>query len=73
MRDCPPTPYVYYVHSYYVDAEDKSLVAARSRYGILYDSAIARGNIFAVQFHPEKSGDVGLVIIRNFMKVVYGV
>ncbi|HOP72832.1 MAG TPA: imidazole glycerol phosphate synthase subunit HisH [Thermoclostridium caenicola] len=78
-RDCvlfeglPPTPYVYYVHSYYVDAEDKSLVAARSRYGILYDSAIARGNIFAVQFHPEKSGDVGLVIIRNFMKVVYGV
>mgnify|MGYP000232608047 CR=1 FL=1 len=67
------TPYVYFVHSYYVTAEDRSLVAARSHYGIPFDAAIARGRIFAVQFHPEKSGDVGLVIIRNFMKVVYGV
>lgn len=68
----PAKPYVYFVHSYYVDAEDKTLVAARSHYGIPFDAAIARGNVFAVQFHPEKSGDAGLMIIRNFMKVVYG-
>jgi len=78
-RDCvlfdglPTKPYVYFVHSYYVDAKDRSLVAARSQYGLLFDAAIARDRIFAVQFHPEKSGDVGIMIIKNFLKVVYGV
>lgn len=69
----PENPYVYFVHSYYVDAGDRSLVAARSRYGICFDAAVARGKTFAVQFHPEKSGDIGLMIIRNFVKVVYDV
>lgn len=78
-RDCalfdglPSKPYVYFVHSYYVDSEDRPLVAARSQYGIAFDAAIARGNTYAVQFHPEKSGDVGIMIIKNFLKVVYGV
>jgi len=78
-KDCalfeglPENPYVYFVHSYYVDAKDRSLVAARSCYGIGFDAAIARGKTFAVQFHPEKSGDVGLMIIKNFIRVVYGV
>jgi glutamine amidotransferase len=65
------SPYVYFVHSYYVDAMDKSLVAAESDYGFSFDAAIAQDNIFAVQFHPEKSGDAGLTIIKNFLKVVF--
>ncbi|NLU51511.1 MAG: imidazole glycerol phosphate synthase subunit HisH [Clostridiaceae bacterium] len=65
-------PYFYFVHSYYVDAEDKSLVAAQANYGITFDAAIAKDNILAVQFHPEKSGDLGLTVIRNFLKVVKG-
>jgi len=78
-KDCvlfeglPEKPYVYFVHSYYVDANDRSLVAARSHYGIPFDAAISRDKIFAVQFHPEKSGDIGIMIIKNFLKVVYGV
>jgi len=63
-------PYFYFVHSYYVDAEDKSLVAAQANYGITFDAAIAKDNILAVQFHPEKSGDLGLTVIRNFLQVV---
>lgn len=63
--------YVYFVHSYFVDSLDKSIVSARADYGISFDAAIARDNVFAVQFHPEKSGDTGLHIIRNFLKVVY--
>jgi glutamine amidotransferase len=63
--------YVYFVHSYYVDAMDKSLVAAESDYGFSFDAAISQDNVFAVQFHPEKSGDAGLTIIKNFLKVVF--
>jgi glutamine amidotransferase len=65
------SPYVYFVHSYYVDVIDKSLVAAESDYGFSFDAAISQDNVFAVQFHPEKSGDAGLTIIKNFLKVVF--
>lgn len=64
--------YVYFVHSYYVEAADESLVAAKTDYGLSFDAAIARDNILAVQFHPEKSGDVGLKLLKNFLKVVKG-
>jgi len=59
-------PYVYFVHSFYLDAEDKNIVAATADYGITFDAAIESGNICAVQFHPEKSGEVGLNILRNW-------
>lgn len=56
----------YFVHSYYVEPEDEGLVAARSRYPFVFASAVAKGNIFAVQFHPEKSQNAGLALLRNF-------
>ncbi len=58
--------YVYFVHSYYLTAQDSREVAAACSYGITYDAAVAKGNIMGTQFHPEKSGEVGLNILRNF-------
>lgn len=66
----PADPYVYFVHSYHVDVEDKSIVAATSRYGIEMDVSICSGNVFCTQFHPEKSGDIGTMMLKNFVKVV---
>ena len=63
-------PYVYFVHSYYLKAEERQLVSAQTEYGVKIDAAIQRGNAFATQFHPEKSGRVGLQMLRNFMAVV---
>lgn len=68
FRDLPQNPYVYFVHSYYLDAADKSIVKATTSYGIEFDVAIGSGNIFATQFHPEKSGEVGLAILKNWTK-----
>lgn len=59
----------YFVHSYYADPEDKSLVAAETDYGIPICSVIARGNLIATQFHPEKSGESGLKMYDNFIKL----
>lgn len=58
----------YFVHSYYGDPEDKSLIAAETNYGIAFCSAIAKGNLVATQFHPEKSAELGLKIYENFIK-----
>ncbi len=60
----------YFVHSYYVEPEDKSLVAGETDYGIPLCSVIARGNLIATQFHPEKSGKFGLRMYSNFIKLV---
>jgi glutamine amidotransferase len=57
----------YFVHSYHVLPEDQSLVAATTDYGIRFNCAIARDNLFAVQFHPEKSADAGLRLLSNFV------
>lgn len=65
----PENPYVYFVHSYYLAADDRDIVKATADYGIEFDAAVGRGNVFAVQFHPEKSGEVGLSMLRNFVKV----
>jgi glutamine amidotransferase len=62
----PDHSYAYFVHSYYADPEDESVVAASTDYGLDYASAVARGNVYAIQFHPEKSQDVGERILRNF-------
>lgn len=59
--------YVYFVHSYYLDAEDKSIVTATTEYGVTVDASVEKNNVFACQFHPEKSSDVGLQILRNFI------
>ncbi len=75
-RDCPlfkglpDNPYVYFVHSYYLDAENKDIVKATTNYGIEFDVAVGSGNVFATQFHPEKSGEVGLTILKNFKELL---
>jgi glutamine amidotransferase len=58
----------YFVHSYYVDVQDRSLVAGSVQYGVTADAALSRDNLFAVQFHPEKSADAGLQLLRNFVE-----
>ena len=61
-------PYVYFVHSYHAVPDDASIVSARTVYGSSLTAAVAKGNIQATQFHPEKSGDVGLQILKNFVE-----
>lgn len=61
--------YVYFVHSYYLKAEDEDIVAASAEYSTHIHAAVEKGNIFACQFHPEKSGDVGLKILQNFISL----
>jgi len=58
----------YFVHSYYVAVADEKLAAGRAEYGIPFTAAVARDNMFAVQFHPEKSQKAGLTLLRNFME-----
>jgi len=60
---------VYFAHSYYPDPADKSAVAAETDYGVTFASVLTKGNLHAVQFHPEKSGDVGMKILENFGKL----
>lgn len=60
--------YVYFVHSYQACPEDKSIILAKSVYGEDIVAAVGKGNVVATQFHPEKSGDIGLKIIKNFVK-----
>lgn len=59
--------YVYFVHSYYLKADDESLVAASTEYSTHIHASVERGNVYACQFHPEKSGRAGLAILKNFM------
>ena len=59
--------YVYFVHSYYLKAEDESIVAASTEYSTVIHASVERENVFACQFHPEKSGEVGLAILKNFI------
>lgn len=58
--------YVYFVHSYYLLAEDNNIVKASTEYGVNIHASVEQGNVFACQFHPEKSSSVGLQILRNF-------
>lgn len=63
-------PYVYFVHSYYLNSGDPGIVTATADYGVEMDVAVQSGNLFAAQFHPEKSGAVGLKILRNFTSML---
>ena len=65
--DIPQDSRFYFVHSYYVVPEDSKLVAGTTEYGVSFTSAIARENLFATQFHPEKSAAAGLRLLRNFI------
>ena len=70
LEGIPDESNFYFVHSYYADPEDKSIVAGTTFYGTEFCSAVAWDNVVAVQFHPEKSGAVGLTIYDNFAKLV---
>ncbi len=61
--------FVYFVHSYYLQAADESIVKATSEYGVNIHASVEKDNVFACQFHPEKSSDVGMQILQNFIKV----
>jgi len=60
--------FVYFVHSYYLKAEDPAIVTARTQYGVSIDASVQKGKLFGCQFHPEKSSDVGLQILKNFLR-----
>ena len=61
--------FVYFVHSYYMQPTDKSIISATCEYSATLPVALSQGNIHATQFHPEKSGDVGLKILKNFIEM----
>lgn len=65
----PENSYVYFVHSYYLAAENEDIVAATTEYSTLIHASVEKGNVFACQFHPEKSSDVGLKILQNFINI----
>ena len=67
LAGIPDGAYVYFVHSYYVSAEDPADVLATTEYGLEFASVVGRGMVFGVQFHPEKSQDVGLRLLTNFV------
>ena len=62
-------PYVYFVHSYYLKAEEEEIVTATTKYGTMIHASVEKGNVFACQFHPEKSSDTGLHILKNFVEL----
>jgi glutamine amidotransferase len=69
FQGVPDETYVYFVHSYFVRAADPADVAARAQYGVAIDAAVCRGLMTAAQFHPEKSGEAGLHMLRNFVRM----
>jgi imidazole glycerol-phosphate synthase subunit HisH len=70
LEGVPDDSYFYFVHSYYVDPTDPADVVGETEYGVTFASIVARGNVFATQFHPEKSAGIGLRIYRNFARLV---
>ncbi len=69
FRGLGQEPYVYFVHSYYLKAEDERIVTAASEYGTRIHASVEKGQVFACQFHPEKSGDTGIQILKNFVEL----
>lgn len=65
----PENSYVYFVHSYYLQAEDEYIVKATTTYSTCIHASVEKDNVFACQFHPEKSSDVGLTILKNFAAI----
>lgn len=69
FRGIPEEAYVYFVHSYYLQAENPAIVAATTEYAVRIHAAVECGQVFACQFHPEKSGEIGLQILKNFSEL----
>ena len=69
FRNIDDDAYVYFVHSYFLKAKEPEIVKAVTEYGTIIDASVEKNNIFACQFHPEKSGDVGLQILKNFAEI----
>ena len=69
MKGIPNESFVYFVHSYYADPTDPSVVAMESEYGVRFAAMLWRRNMFATQFHPEKSQAVGLQLLKNFVRL----
>lgn len=69
FEDIPEEPYVYFVHSYYLRAEEPEIVTATTEYAALIHASVEKGNVFACQFHPEKSSDTGMRILKNFLSI----
>ena len=65
----PEGAHFYFVHSYCVHADDPDDVSARAEYGTAFDAAVAHGLLMATQFHPEKSGEIGLQLLKNFLEL----
>lgn len=70
LEGVPDDSYFYFVHSYYVDPSDSADIVGETDYGVSFASIVSRGNVFATQFHPEKSAGIGLRIYRNFARMV---
>ena len=68
FEDVPDESYMYFVHSYYVDPGDKEITTATTEYGVTFTSVVQKGNITGLQFHPEKSQDLGLAVLSNFVR-----
>jgi glutamine amidotransferase len=69
FANLPQDSYVYFVHSYYLQAEDESIVKATTEYSTCIHASVEKDNVFACQFHPEKSSEVGLTILKNFCEI----
>ena len=72
FKGIPDKSYFYFVHSYYVSPDDSSVIATTTDYGIEFTSSVWKDNIYAVQFHPEKSQTLGLRVLKNFRDIVNG-
>ena len=70
LQDIESGSHFYFVHSYYPQPKDESIVATRTEYGVDFASAVWRDNVFATQFHPEKSQKVGLQLLTNFVNLI---
>ena len=69
FRGIEEQAYVYFVHSFYLKAAEEEIVTASTEYGVHIHASVEKDNVFACQFHPEKSGDVGLRILKNFVEL----
>jgi len=69
LKGIPQDSWVYFVHSYHIEPEDKNLIAAVADYGSILPVVIERSNLFGTQFHPEKSGKIGAQIVKNYIKI----